>query len=107
MDTIGLEATNSTAVVQGFGNVGSIAAFSLAKYGVKVIAISDVNGGVFNRRGLDLAGLEKHVAQSKTVAGFAEAEPISNDDLLTTPCDVLVPAALERQITEINAPKIQ
>jgi len=107
MDTIGLEARNATAVVQGFGNVGSVTAFSLAKYGVKVIAVSDAKGGILNRRGIDLLALEKHVSQSRTVVGFSEAEPITNDDLLITPCDVLVPAALERQITEANAAKIK
>ena len=107
MDTIGLDMTNATAVVQGFGNVGSVTAFSLAKYGVRVIAVSDVNGGVHNAQGLDLWKLEEHVARSKTVVGFSEADPITNEQLLITPCDVLVPAALERQITEKNAPAIQ
>ncbi|MBI4663709.1 MAG: Glu/Leu/Phe/Val dehydrogenase [Verrucomicrobia bacterium] len=107
MDTVGLNSSGATAAVQGFGNVGSVAAFSLAKYGIKIIAVSDVNGGLFNDRGLDLWKLEQHVAQKKTVAGFPEAEPITNEQLLTTPCDILVPAALERQITEANAAKIQ
>ncbi len=107
MDVIGLEAGKATAVVQGFGNVGSVAAFSLAKYGVKIIAVSDALGGVFNSRGLDLWELEKHVAQTKGVSGFPGAEPITNEQLLVTPCDILVPAALERQITEANAAKIQ
>jgi glutamate dehydrogenase (NAD(P)+) len=106
-DTIGLDMNKATAVVQGFGNVGSIAALSLARYGVKVIAISDVHGGICNRNGLNLWALEKHVAQHKTVANFPEADPINNEQLLTLPCDILVPAALERQITEVNAAKIQ
>jgi glutamate dehydrogenase (NAD(P)+) len=107
MDVIGLEAGKATAVVQGFGNVGSVAAFSLAKYGVKIIAVSDAFGGVFNARGLDLWELEKHLAQTKRVSDFPGAEPITNEQLLVTPCDILVPAALERQITEANAGKIQ
>jgi len=107
MDVIGLEAGKATAVVQGYGNVGSVAAFSLAKYGVKVIAVSDAFGGVFNAKGLDLWELEKHVAKAMTVTGFPEAEPITNEQLLVTPCDILVPAALERQITGANAGKIQ
>jgi glutamate dehydrogenase (NAD(P)+) len=107
MDVTGLEARNSTAVVQGFGNVGSVTAFSLAKYGVKVIAVSDANGGIYNADGVDLWALEKFVAGKKTVVGFPEAEPISNEQLLTTRCDILVPAALERQITEANAGRIQ
>jgi glutamate dehydrogenase (NAD(P)+) len=107
MDTIGLDAENSTAVVQGFGNVGSVTAFSLAKYGLKVIAVSDAQGGLFNGDGINLGELEKHVAAEKTVVGFKEAEPISNEKLLELKCDILVPAALERQITEKNVAKIQ
>lgn len=106
-DTIGLDIGKATAVVQGFGNVGSIAALSLARYGVKVIAVSDAFGGLFNPKGLNLFDLEKHVANKKTVVGFPEAEPITNEQLLILPCDILVPAALERQITEANAGKIQ
>jgi glutamate dehydrogenase (NAD(P)+) len=107
MDVTGLEAGKATAVVQGFGNVGSVAAFSLAKYGVKIIAVSDALGGVFNAKGLDLWELEKHVAKTKGVSAFPGAEPITNEQLLLTPCDILVPAALERQITEANAGRIQ
>ena len=106
-DTIGLDISKATAVVQGYGNVGSIAALSLARYGAKVIAVSDALGGILNRNGLDLFKLEKHVAEKRTVVGFPEAEPISNEQLLLLPCDILVPAALERQITEANASKIQ
>ncbi len=107
LDTIGLHAPHTTAVVQGYGNVGSIAALSLAKFGVKVIAVSDVQGGIFNPRGLDLWELDRHVARAHTVAGFAGAEAVTNEQLLLIPCDILVPAALERQITGENAAKIQ
>jgi glutamate dehydrogenase (NAD(P)+) len=107
MDTIGLDMNKAKAVVQGFGNVGSVTAFSLAKYGARIIAVSDVNGGLLNAQGLDVWKLQEHVARHKTVAGFPEADPITNDQLLTTPCDVLVPAALERQITEKNASAIR
>jgi glutamate dehydrogenase (NAD(P)+) len=107
MDVIGLEANQATAVVQGYGNVGSVAAFSLARYGVKIIAVSDAFGGIFNAKGLDLWELEKHVEKTRGLAGFTGADPISNEQLLLTPCDILVPAALERQITEVNAGKIR
>src|SRR5437773_241634 len=106
-DTIGLDVSKCTAVVQGYGNVGSIAALSLARYGAKVIAVSDANGGIHNPGGLDLFALEKHVAQKKTVVRFPESEPITNEQLLVLPCDILVPAALERQITEANAGQIK
>jgi glutamate dehydrogenase (NAD(P)+) len=106
MDTIGLNAASTTAVVQGFGNVGSIAAYSLAKMGVRIIAVSDVNGGIYNKNGLDTWKLKEHVEGTGTVVDFPESEAISNEQLLATPCDILVPAALERQITEKNAAQI-
>ncbi len=106
-DAIGLDMSKATAVVQGYGNVGSVAALSLARYGAKVIAVSDVRGGIYNPTGLDLFALEKHVAQKKTVLGFPESEPVTNEQLFLLPCDILVPAALERQINETNAGKIQ
>ncbi|HEY2951284.1 MAG TPA: Glu/Leu/Phe/Val dehydrogenase, partial [Verrucomicrobiae bacterium] len=107
MDTIRLDAAKATAVVQGYGNVGSVAALSLARYGVKIIAVSDASGGLFNAKGIDLWKLEHHLTAKKTVAGFSEADAITNAQLLVTPCDILVPAALERQITESNAARIQ
>ncbi|HXT11770.1 MAG TPA: Glu/Leu/Phe/Val dehydrogenase [Candidatus Angelobacter sp.] len=106
-DALSLDMSQCTAVVQGYGNVGSVSALSLARYGAKVIAVSDVRGGIYNQNGLDLWRLEKHVAANKTVVGFPEAEPVSNEQLLLLPCDILVPAALERQITEANAGKIK
>src|SRR5690349_19379072 len=91
-DTIGLDVSQATAAVQGFGNVGSIASLSLARYGVKILAVTDAFGGAYNANGLNLWELEKHVASNKTVAGFSEAEPITNEQLLGLPCDILVPA---------------
>jgi len=107
MDTIRLDAAKATAVVQGYGNVGSIAALSLARYGVKVIAVSDANGGLYNPKGIDLFKLDLHVRRDHTVFGFSEAETITNEQLLVTPCDILVPAAMEQQITKTNAGQIQ
>jgi glutamate dehydrogenase (NAD(P)+) len=107
IDTLGLDASHMRAVVQGFGNVGSVTAFSLAKYGAKILGISDVGGALFNANGIDLRKLDEHVAKTRSVAGFAGAEVISNEELLVLPCDILVPAALERQITGKNAAKIQ
>jgi glutamate dehydrogenase (NAD(P)+) len=107
MDHLKLQPAGATAIVQGYGNVGSVAAATLARQGMKIIAVSDASGGVINTNGLDLAALDAHVAATRTVAGFSGADPISNEDLLTTPCDVLVPAALERQITAENAAKVQ
>jgi len=106
-DALGLDMGKCTAVVQGYGNVGSVTAFSLARYGAKIIAVSDVRGGIRNKNGLDLRALETFVAENKTVVGFPEAEPVSNEELLLIPCDILVPAALEQQITQANAGKIK
>jgi glutamate dehydrogenase (NAD(P)+) len=107
MDVLGLQSSHCTAVIQGYGNVGSVTAASLAKHGTKIIAIGDADGAIYHARGLDLNKLDQHVARTRTVVGFTEAEPIPADQLLLTPCDVLVPAALERQITGANAAKIQ
>src|SRR3954452_18493847 len=106
-DTIGLDLAHATAVVQGFGNVGSVAALSLARYGVKILAVSDAFGGLFNPKGIDVWKLEQYAADRKTIVGFPGGEAITNEQLLLVPCDILVPAALERQITEKNAGKIQ
>ena len=107
MDTLQMNTSRSTAVVQGFGNVGSVTAFSLAKYGAKVIAVSDANGGIHNPKGFDLWELEKHVAKTRTVAGFPGADAITNAQLLELPCDILAPCALERQITGENAARLK
>ena len=106
-DTIGLDLKSATVAVQGFGNVGSVAAQTLESYGARIVAVSDVSGGVFNARGLDLEKLAQHAAKERTVTGFSEAETITNEMVLLTPCDVLVPAAMERQITGANAGRIQ
>jgi glutamate dehydrogenase (NAD(P)+) len=106
-DALGLDLSKCTAVVQGFGNVGSVTAYSLGRYGAKTIAVSDVQGGIYNAKGLDLVALEKFAAQNRSIVGFPGAEPITNEQLLLLPCDILVPAAMERQITAANAGKIQ
>jgi glutamate dehydrogenase (NAD(P)+) len=93
-------------VVQGFGNVGSVTAALMSELGARIIAVSDAQGGVYHDNGLDIPELLKHQQAKKTLAGFPEAEAVTNADLLTLPCEVLVPAALERQITEANAAKI-
>jgi glutamate dehydrogenase (NAD(P)+) len=106
-DETGLDMSKSTAVIQGFGNVGSVTAYSLGRYGVKVIAVSDVQGGIYNPKGLDLLALEKYAAQHGNIIRFPGAEPVTNEQLLLLPCDILVPAAMEWQISAANAGKIQ
>ena len=107
MDVLKMDPTKATAVVQGFGNVGSVAAHSLSRYGMKVIAVSDFHGAIFNAKGLDITALEHHVATTRTVKGFAGAEEIPHAALLELPCDILAPCALERQITAENAPRLK
>jgi glutamate dehydrogenase (NAD(P)+) len=107
MDTIGMSANGATAVVQGYGNVGAVAARAMAHQGIRIIAVSDAFGGLYNANGIDLDELDTYLAETRSTVGFKGAEPVSNDQLLLIPCDVLVPAALERQITADNAAKIQ
>ncbi|WP_408005352.1 Glu/Leu/Phe/Val family dehydrogenase [Pseudalkalibacillus berkeleyi] len=96
-----------TAVIQGFGNVGSNAAKYLEESGVKVIGITDAKGGVYNENGLDIASLIEYAKETKTVKGFPGSEDLSNDDLFSLECDILIPAALENQITGDNANQIK
>jgi glutamate dehydrogenase (NAD(P)+) len=98
---------DSRVIVQGFGNVGSYAAAGMAKYGATIVGVSDVSGGIYNPKGLDLQALDDHVARTRGVAGFPGGDPISNEDLLVQPCEVLIPAAMDRVITEKNAGKLQ
>lgn len=94
-------------VVQGYGNVGSVAATLLAEDGCRIIGIADVNGAITNRQGIDIAALNEHVARAGTIVGFPGAEPIEPEKILTLKCDVLIPAALENVITVKNAAKLR
>ncbi|MEZ5565418.1 MAG: Glu/Leu/Phe/Val dehydrogenase [Gammaproteobacteria bacterium] len=107
MEVVGIAAHGATAVVQGYGNVGSVAARAMAEQGIRVIAVGDAYGALRNTKGLDFDKLDQHVAKTGSVVGFAEAEPIANEQLLLLSCDILVAAALERQITSDNAAGIQ
>ena len=110
MEELKLRPVEATAVVQGFGNVGSVTCDELYKLGVKVIAVGDRYGAIRNDRGLDIPALTRYVEQRKdikSVGGFPGAEEIPVDQLLTTKCTVLAPSAMERVITLENAPKIE
>ena len=104
---IGLNLKGASVVVQGYGNAGSIAAKLIADLGAKVIAVSDSSGGIQNAAGLDLAAVDAHKKKTGSVVGLAGATPVSNQAILEIPCDVLIPAALENQITAENAAKIK
>ena len=102
-EVLGIKLSRATVAIQGFGNAGSIAAELLAAQGATIIAVSDSHGGVLNRSGLDIPALLKHKAETGSVADFPNSDPISGEAILELQCDILVPAALENQITLENA----
>ena len=104
---LGLDLEGAPVVVQGFGNVGSMAARMFYEEGCGVVAVSDLEGGVFNPKGLDIHKLIEHSRETGGVAGFPDADRITNAELLTLPCAILVPAAIGGQITEANAARLQ
>jgi len=103
----GMKRENTRVIIQGFGNVGSMAAHILYGAGYSVIGVSDIHGGILNTLGINITKLMAHVLEAKTVVGFPDTEPISGEDLLVQPCDILLPAATENQITHENANQIQ
>lgn len=102
-----IDLNGATAVIQGFGNAGSNCAQLLAGLGVTIIAVSDSKGAIYNHNGMDVDKLIAHKQTTKSVANYAESDNITQDELLTLACDILVPAALENQIREENAANIQ
>ena len=104
---LGFSLKGATVAVQGFGNVGSVSADLLAKEGAKVVAVTDWKGGVANKNGLDVTKMLEFSKKNKTIDGFPGGEGISNEDLFDLDVDILVPAALENQITIENAPSIK
>jgi len=104
---IGLDIATARVAVQGFGNVGGVAARLFAQAGARVVAVQDHGGTIYREAGLDVPALLAHVAAVGTVAGFAQAEILPNDQFWDVDCDILIPAALEQQITELNAGRIK
>ena len=104
---IGVPLDGARIVLQGFGNVGSVAAEELARRGARIVAVGDVTGAVINDAGLNVDLLKQHVNETGGVAGFTEADALSDADLLTLECEVLIPAALERVITDKNADQLR
>jgi len=103
---LGLDLKGATVVIQGYGNAGSISAELLHDLGCRVIAVSDSRGGIYNPKGLDPRAVSRHKRESGSVVGYKDADVITNKELLELPCDILLPAALENQITVENAPRI-
>ncbi len=104
---INLPLGKASVVIQGFGNVGSVVAKELYRRGCKIIGIGDSSGGIYNARGLDPADLKDYTTKHSLLKGCPNGDEISNEELLTLPCDILVPAAIELQITERNAGKLR
>jgi glutamate dehydrogenase (NAD(P)+) len=103
----GMKRENTRVIIQGFGNVGSMAAHILYGAGYSIIGVSDVYGGILNNLGINITRLAAYVHEAKTVVGFPDAEPISGEELLEQQCDILLPAAIENQITHENADRIK
>jgi glutamate dehydrogenase (NAD(P)+) len=104
---LGLDINRATVAVQGFGNVGSVSADLLGRLGAKIVAVTDWRGGVHNPQGLDIDALLKWTAEHRTVAGFPNADKLDVDRIFELEVDVLIPAAIENQITSANASKIK
>jgi glutamate dehydrogenase (NAD(P)+) len=108
MDILKMDPEKCTAIIQGFGNVGSVAALSLAyKSGLKVVGISDAYAAIYNLKGIDVEAAEQHVFKKGNLRAFCEADHVDPNELLTMPCDILVPAAVDRVINGKNAGKLK
>ena len=104
---IGKDLKGLRVAIQGFGNVGSAAAKLLSRQESKIIAVSNSKGGIYNESGIDIESLIRHVKENKAIADFPDVEIITNEELLTLDCDVLIPASIEGQITRYNADKVK
>jgi glutamate dehydrogenase (NAD(P)+) len=108
MDMLKMDPEKSTAIVQGFGNVGSVAALALAlKTGVKIVGISDATTALYNPNGIDVKAAEQHVLKKGNLRAFDQGDKVDPNEMLTMPCDILVPAAVDRVITDKNAGQLK
>lgn len=106
-ELLGMNLKGARVAVQGCGNVGGVSAKLLSELGCKIVAISDIHGGIYNEQGLEIDSLLQHIKQHRFIEGFKGGEMIDNKALLEVPCDILIPAAIADQITATNAAKIQ
>jgi glutamate dehydrogenase (NAD(P)+) len=108
MDMLKMDPEKSTAIIQGFGNVGSVAALALAlKTGVKVVGISDATVALYNPQGIDVKAAEQHVLKKGNLRAFDQGDRVDPNEMLTMPCDILIPCAVDRVITEKNAAQLK
>jgi glutamate dehydrogenase/leucine dehydrogenase len=103
---LGINLRAATVAVQGFGNAGQFAAQLLEEMGAKVVAVSDSQGGISNENGISIGSVRAHKEKTGSVAGFPGSKSISNEEILETNCTILIPAALENQITKNNAANV-
>lgn len=106
-EKLGVDIKKAKVAIQGFGNVGSVAAKVIAEAGATVIAVADIYGGIYNENGLDIEALQKHFNATNKLDGFKGADSITNEELMTCKCDILIPAAAQSQITAANAGNIK
>jgi glutamate dehydrogenase (NAD(P)+) len=106
-EDLSLSISGAKVAIQGFGNAGAISAQLLSEMGATVVAVSDSRGGIYSHDGLPIGDVLAHKHNTGSVVGFPEADRVTNDDLLELPCDILIPAALENQITARNANRIK
>ncbi len=107
MEKLGMKPKDTSIIVQGFGNVGSISALLLREQGCKIVGIGDITGGYYNKRGIDVQKAIDYAKENKTLNGFTGGDKVTMAELLELDCDVLIPAAKEDQITHKNAGKIK
>ena len=107
MRELGMQVEGCSVVIQGFGNVGSISARLFHELGCKVVGVSDISGGVYNAKGIDVQRALRYAKEHGSLQGLPDTEAVTNAELLELPCDVLVPAALENQLTAKNAARIK
>jgi len=104
---LGKDLAGTTCVVQGFGNVGGVAAKLMREIGIKIVGVSDSTGGVYSSKGLDITALMMHKCDTGSVQNFPGSDDVTNEELLELPCDILCPSALSGVITKENAPRIK
>lgn len=104
---MGIKASETSVIIQGFGNVGSETALALDAWGAKIVGISDFTGGILNKNGINVKDALAYIATNKSLQGYKGGESVTNDELIVQPCTVLIPAALERVITDKNAGQLK
>src|ERR1700674_2833844 len=104
---LGMSPDQTRVVIQGFGNVGSNAARLMRRRGYKIVGVSTSKSGLYNKNGIDIEALSLHYQRNRTLSGFSGSEETNSAELLVADCDILIPAALENQITTRNAGRVK